>query len=137
MEARHALHRMVAEAREVAGPTQRGVSVVSPEDLLVMKGAKQAKGPRGSKKPPELPPEVTFDEVRMLIDVAMSEDKDLEMVYVAKTGQRLPLRVQPQRLAFKAASPVLVGLDRSEDERRTFVLDKIERMRVIDEEAEA
>ncbi len=137
MEARHALHRMVAEAREVAGPTQRGVSVVSPEDLQVMKGAKQAKGPRGAKKAPDLPPEVTVEEVRVLIDVAMSEDKDLEMVYVAKTGQRLPLRVQPQRLAFKSASPVLVGLDRSEDERRTFMLDKIERLRLIDEEAES
>jgi predicted DNA-binding transcriptional regulator YafY len=32
---------------------------------------------------------------------------------------------------------VLVGLDRAEDERRTFVLDKIERCRVVDEEAEA
>ena len=136
MEARHALHRMVAEARSAVGPTQRGVSVVSPEDLQVMMGVKKAKGPRGAKKAPALPPEVTSDEVRMLIDVAMSEDKDLEMVYVAKTGQRLPLRVQPQRLAFKAASPVLVGLDRNEDERRTFVLDKIERLRVIDEEAE-
>ena len=102
-----------------------------------MKGAKQAKGPRGAKKAPQLPPEVTMDEVRLLIDVAMSEDKDLEMIYVAKTGQRLPLRVQPQRLAFKSASPVLVGLDRVEDERRTFVLDKIERLRVVDEEAEA
>jgi len=134
MEARHQLHRQVAEARQALEPVQRGAAVVQPEDMQVMHGAKQTRGPGGKSNEPELPPEVTFDEVRLLIDVAMSEDKDLEMVYVAKTGQRLPLRVQPQRLAFKAESPVLVGLDRADDERRTFMLDKIERMRLFEEE---
>jgi len=135
VEARNNLHRLVADARAAVQPAQRGATMAPPESLLPIKGAKVAKGPGGKKaKAPELPPEVTLEECRMLIDVAMSDDKDLEMVYVAKTGQRLPLRVQPQRFAFKAASPVLVGLDRAEDERRTFVLDRIERLRVIDDE---
>jgi len=137
VEARNNLHKLVADARAAVQPAQRGASLASPEALQPIKGAKVAKGPGGKKKKKDdLPPEVTMEEVRLLIDVAMGEDKDLEMIYVAKTGQRLPLRVQPQRFAFKAESPVLVGLDRAEDERRTFVLDKIERLRVVEEESE-
>jgi len=135
VEARNNLHKLVAEARAAVQPAQRGASIAQPEDLQPIKGAKVAKGPKGKKKKKDdLPPEVTVEEVRMLIDEAMSDDHDVQMVYVAKTGQRLPLRVQPQRFAFKAESPVLVGLDRAEDERRTFVLDRIERLRVVHEE---
>ncbi len=140
VEARNALHRMVNEARAAAiEPTQRGQSLLSPEDLQPVPGARVAKSPSGGGKrqEPEPPPEVTVDEVRQLVDLAMSEELDLDMVYVAKTGQRLGMRVQPERLAFKSASPVLVGLDLSEEERRTFVLDRIERLRVIDDEEEA
>ena len=54
------------------------------------------------------------------------------MVYLAKNGQRLRCVVQPQRLAFKADAPVLVGLDRGEDERRTFVLERMERLRLLE-----
>ncbi|MEQ1570790.1 MAG: helicase-associated domain-containing protein, partial [Myxococcota bacterium] len=135
VEARQALHKMVAEAREAAvEPAQRGAELVKAGELHAVPGAKAARGPDDGGEPavPEMPPEVSVDEVRRLIDVALSEDRDLEMVYVAKTGQRLALSVQPQRIAFKAESPVLVGLDRAENERRTFVLDKIERMRVVD-----
>ncbi|MEZ4240972.1 MAG: helicase-associated domain-containing protein [Myxococcota bacterium] len=141
VEARNALRRQVAEAREAAvDPAQRGSVLARPEDLHPVPGAKAAKGPeQGGNAEPEMPPEVTPEEVRQLIDVALSEDRDLEMVYVAKTGQRLALMVQPQRIAFKAEAPVLVGLDRNENERRSFVLDKIERLRLVDpvEAAEA
>jgi hypothetical protein len=140
VEARNALHKMVADAREAAvEPAQRGAELVKPEDLCAVPGSKLAKGPEDAPeapKEPELPPEVSQDEVRKLIDLAMSEDRDLEMIYAAKTGQRLALLVQPQRIAFKADAPVLVGLDRAENERRTFVLDKIERMRLVDAPAE-
>jgi len=135
--ARNALHRMVSEARIAAvEPTHRGQALLPPESLHGVPGARVAKGPKKGSRPkePELPPEVTVEEVRLLIDIGMSEDKDLEMVYVAQNGQRLPMRVQPQRLAFKAESPVLVGLDRAEDERRTFVLGRIERLRLVEEE---
>ena len=54
------------------------------------------------------------------------------MVYLAKSGQRLHLKVQPQRMAFKADAPVLVGLDREEDARRTYLLDRIERIKVLE-----
>jgi hypothetical protein len=134
VEARNALHKLVADAREAAvEPAQRGAVLARPEELCGVPGAKVARGPeQPSDAEPELPPEVTLEEVRQLIDLALSEDRDLEMVYVAKTGQRLALMVQPQRIAFKAEAPVLVGLDRNENERRSFVLDKIERLRLID-----
>lgn len=139
VEARNALHKQVAEAREAAiEPAQRGAEIIKPEELCAVPGAKGAKGPEDApeKIEVEVPPEVTVDEVRRLVDLAMSEDKDLEMIYVAKTGQKLALLVQPQRIAFKADSPVLVGLDRSENERRTFVLDKIERLRLVEAPAD-
>ena len=44
-------------------------------------------------------------------DRAMSEAKDVEMTYLAKSGQKLQCRVTPERLAFKSDQPVLVGLD--------------------------
>jgi hypothetical protein len=135
--ARNALHKLVAEAREAAiEPSQRGADVVRPVDLVPVPGARTARGPEDVEEKkaaePELPPLVTLDEVRKLVDIAISDDKDLEMVYVAKTGQRLALVVQPQRIAFKVDSPVLVGLDRADDERRSFVLDKIERLRMVE-----
>jgi hypothetical protein len=134
VEARNALHKLVAEAREAAvEPAQRGSDLVKPGELHVVPGSKLAKGPDDLPEPaePDLPPEVSVADVRRLIDLALSEDRDLEMVYVAKTGHRLALLVQPQRIAFKAEAPVLVGLDRAENEPRTFVLDKIERLRVV------
>lgn len=137
VEARNALHRMVNEARAAAiEPAHRGQSLLPPETLQPVPGARITKGPAdagGKRKEPDLPPEVTVDEVRLLIDIAMSDDLNMDMVYVAKTGQRLAMRVQPDRLAFKADSPVLVGLDLGEDERRTFVLDRIERLRILDD----
>lgn len=130
VEARQTLHRMVNEARENPDDPLAGTSgLVPPEKMHPVPGTKVA-NVKGAE--PDQPPLVTADEVRVLIDRAMSKDLDLEMVYLAKNGQRLACIVQPQRLAFKADAPVLVGLDRTEDERRTFVLERVERLRVLD-----
>ncbi len=139
VEARQNLHKLVAEARATAiEPAQRGQTLLPPSQLQTVPGGRVTKGPSGKKKSaePELPPEVTIEEVRQLIDIGISDDLDLEMIYVAKTGAKLALTVQPERLAFKTDAPVLVGLDRKEDERRTFVLDRIERLRLIEEDDE-
>ncbi len=136
VEARNALHKLVNEARAAAvQPAQRGQALVSPPDLRTVPGSRVAKGPesmKGETTVPDLPPEVTVEEVRQLIDVAMTDEIELEMIYVAKNGQRIPMKVRPERLALKADAPVLVGLDVGEDERRTFVLDRIERLRLAD-----
>jgi hypothetical protein len=130
VEARQALHKLVADARALnLDPVQRSNNLVSPEALRAVPGTKVA-NKRGAK--PKQPPKVTVAEARMELERAMSKDRDVEMVYLAKTGQRLHLTVQPQRMAFKADSPVLVGLDRAEDARRTYVLDCIERIKVVE-----
>jgi predicted DNA-binding transcriptional regulator YafY len=64
----------------------------------------------------------------------MSKERDLEMVYLTSGGQRMECLVQPERMAFKSDTPVLVGLDINENERRSFLLDRIERMRIEDED---
>ena len=137
VEARHALHKMLGEARDLAvDPAKRGRTLAAPEKLQLVPGVKLARLPSGADDLEEVDeiPEVTVLEVRKLADRAMSRELDVEMVYVGKNGQRNTLLVEPQRFAFKGDMPVLVGLDKTEDERRTFVLEKIERMRILDEE---
>ncbi|MFT4622363.1 MAG: hypothetical protein ACI8PZ_001019 [Myxococcota bacterium] len=129
VEARQALHKLVADARAMTmDPMARGSNVVTPSALCPVPGTKAA-NKKGAKK--DLPPVVTVAEARAELERAMSADADIEMTYLAKTGQRLQLRVQPQRMAFKADAPVLVGLDRDEDARRTYLIDRIERIRII------
>lgn len=129
VEARRNLHRLVAEAREEAvDPASRGVSLVPPEQFLPVPGTRTA----NAAPEPDQPPMVSQSEVRQIIDRALSADCDLEMVYLAKNGQRLALRVQPERLAFKSDAPVLVGVDREEEAHRTFLLERIERLRVAE-----
>ena len=61
----------------------------------------------------------------------MAQEKDLEMVYRSRNGEALSCQVQPQRLAFKADAPVLVGLDRKEGDRRTYLLERIEKLKIV------
>ncbi len=131
-EARQNLHKIVAEAREALNdPVARSMALIEPEKLRPVPGAKVVK--IGGEAPAEIPT-VTIVEARVLIEKAMSKERDLEMVYLTSGGQRMECLVQPQRMAFKSDTPVLVGLDINENERRSFLLDRIERMRIQDEE---
>ncbi len=128
--ARAHLQKLVAEAREQAiDPAGKAAQTIAPELLCAVPGTRTA----ASAPEPDLPPLVNATEARQVLDKAMSKDHDVEMVYIAKTGERLALTVQPERLAFRDAVPVLVGLDRESGENRTFLLDKIERIRVLAE----
>ncbi len=129
VEARQALHKMVAEAREAGmDPSVAAIAELAPpEQLHGVPGTKVAKKVNTE---PTLPPEVDVDGARKLIDRALLKQFDLDMVYVAKDGKRLTCAVEPHRIAFKGASPVLVGLDKDENERRTYVLDRIERLAI-------
>ncbi len=131
VDARQRLRKMVADAREAAmGPSSRsGTELIDPEALKPVPGSRLASRKSATKG---MPPKVEPAEVRGLIEQALVKGMDLEMVYKTRTGQSLPCKVQPQRLAFKADDPVLVGLDREEDERRTFVLDRIERLELTE-----
>ncbi len=127
--ARANLHKLVAEARESAvEPAGRAAGQVPPEQFQGVPGTKAAA--QGGE--PDLPPLVSATEARGIVEQALAEKVDLEMVYLAKTGERLAMLVSPERFAFRDAMPVLVGLDRASDENRTFVLDKIERLRIVE-----
>jgi hypothetical protein len=128
VEARAALHKQVGEARDAASdPMSRSATLVDPGVLRPVPGTRMAQRKRSE---PDRPPLLKPGEARGLIDAALAQDTPMEMVYLAKNGQRLNLLVQAQRLAFKGEAPVLVGLDINEDARRTFVLDRIERLRL-------
>lgn len=128
VEARQALHKLVAEAREqLKDPVAKSMALIQPEKLKPVPGAKVIKVT--DEAPAEIPI-VDASQARILIEKAMSKELDLEMVYLTSAGQRLECLVQPERMAFKADTPVLVGLDVAEGERRSFLLDRIERMQI-------
>ena len=130
VEARQQLHRLVAEARESAiDPAGRTAELVQPEKLHAVPGTRLAN--LLPDEPEELPGATTPEEIRSLLEKAMQADGDVEMVYLAKTGQKLTCKVHPERIAFKSEAPVLVGLDKDEKERRTFLLERIERLRLL------
>ena len=87
-----------------------------------MSRAKKAEAAKGGTDPKK---------VKSIIDKAMAEEKDIEMVYRARNGESLACQVQPQRLAFKADAPVLVGLDRKEGDRRTYLLERIVKLKIV------
>lgn len=137
VEARANLFKALAEAREQAQePMRRRVGVVDPSQLQALPGVNvRALGSRARKNEAETPPpEVTLDEVHQLVDEALNGEKGLEMVYLARTGQRLDCIVRPQRLAFKDGVAMLVGLDLGSNERRSFMLERIERLRIAEED---
>jgi len=131
VEARGNLRKLVAEARASSvDPKDRSQKLIDPSSLCPVPGAKYGKSGKG-KSQKQGPPEVKPEDVKGLIDQAMAKEQDLQMVYRSRNGQALSCQVQPQRLAFKAESPVLVGLDRQGGDRRTYMLDRIERLQIV------
>ena len=135
VEARAGLHRMLVQAREdtVNPSNAAGPDFVSASRLRAVPGSKSAGKKSKSTKGIDQPPLVNSAEVRTIIDQAMAQNVHMDMVYLAKNGQRIACEVEPQRLAFKGSAPVLVGLDCGEDERRSYVLERIERLRIREE----
>ena len=128
VEARQNLHRCVREAREAAeDPMTRGMKLVEPEALHAVPGTKVAKR---RKTVENKPPKVEPAEARQQLEKAMSLETDVGMVYVTQQGQKLSCIVEPQRVALKGAQVLLVGLDRESNERRTYHVDRIERLRI-------
>jgi hypothetical protein len=129
VEARAALRRMVAEAREASiDPKDRGAAMIPAEQLIAIPGTTKSKA---SKDKASAKARTDPAQVKETIDKAMAQANDIEMVYRARNGEALTVLVQPQRLAFKAEAPVLVGLDRKEDARRTYLLERIEQLKIV------
>jgi hypothetical protein len=130
VEARAQLHKALFEAREaVQDPMGRDAELIDPRNLQPVPGTRLEES---GEAEPDMPPEVDPTTARQIIDKALSKDQLLQMVYLAKTGQRIACEIQPERLALKDAQPVLVGLDVAENERRSFMLDRIERLRAVE-----
>ncbi|TNE85074.1 MAG: WYL domain-containing protein [Deltaproteobacteria bacterium] len=130
VEARQNLHRLVREAREASvDPLKRGLEAVEPEALHAVPGTRVAKRKKAKE---DKPPLVDAAEARQILERAMSEETDVEMVYKTQNAQKLTCLVEPQRVAFKGDQVVLVGLDRESGERRTYHLERIERLRIVE-----
>jgi hypothetical protein len=123
-EARMGLHKALAEARDAVDLAD--AAGFEPAQLCPVPGTRV----QHIAGEPDLPPLVNTTQAGALLDEAMSQDLNVEMVYLARTGQKVTFIVRPERLAFKGDSPVLVGMDAADGERRTYVLDNIERLRI-------
>ncbi|HMV68496.1 MAG TPA: helicase-associated domain-containing protein, partial [Myxococcota bacterium] len=127
VEARANLHKLLGEARDaVADPGEREGGLIDPGQLHPVPGTRV---PTSSSEP-DIPPPVTPQQARAVLDEAIGRDANVEMVYQARNGQRLNFVVRPERLTFRGDSPVLVGTDMGDNERRTYVLENIERLRI-------
>lgn len=130
VEVRQNLHRLVREAREAStDPLRRGLESIEPEQLHAVPGTRVAKRKKGRD---DAPPLVDANEARVILERAMSEETDVEMVYKYQNAEKRTSMVEPQRVAFKGDQLLLVGLDRETNERRTYHIDRIERLRIVE-----
>ncbi len=130
---RERLHHLVAEAREASDdPTARAREAdVEPGDLLPVPGAAIKSGPRKPrKKKGRDTPRLTTREARKAIDQAIALNMALDLRYTGKDGSATPAKVVPERLALNpAGEPVMVALDLASNARRTYKLERIERLK--------
>ncbi len=133
MQARERLLQLVAEARaEVDDPTARAQAAdTAPEDIRLVPGVSVQRG--GRRKRRDLPPRVSPREARMIADRAIKEGRPLEVLYLSRDGRRVRFRVRPERLAVTpAGDEVMVGTDLSSQDRRSYRLTHIERLRAVE-----
>ena len=132
--ARERLMALVAEAREASqDPLARAHAADTlPEDLQAVPGAQVSRSqPRKRKK--DQPPRVSPREARLIVNQSILSGQTLEVLYLAKDGKRVTCSVAPERLAVSpAGDEVMVALDLKKDERRTYKLAQIERMRAVE-----
>ncbi len=128
VEARLQLQRMVTEARAAANEGGSGSGLVPPAQLAAVPGT------RGDVPSAEVEPipAVNATEARALLERAMARSRDVEMVYLSRSGQRVNLVVQPERIALKADAAVLVAIDHGDKENKSFLIDRIERLKIVD-----
>ncbi len=132
VEARANLSKALVEAREAARePTRRAGGIVDASQLHPVPGVSvRSLGAGARKNDDDGPPEVDAQEVQRIVDEALARGATLEMVYLARNGQKIECTVAPQSLAFKDATPMLVGLDLGSNDRLSYVLERIERLRI-------
>ena len=129
--ARAALNRMVTDAREAAvRPTARGADAVPPEALHPVPGTRMPRMPSGTADEADEGP-MDRAEIEDVLEDAISRRLDVELTYDGRAGLSTT-RVEPHRRTFRAEAPVLVGLDRSDNARHTYLLERVVRVRVLE-----
>jgi len=136
-DARDRLHHLLAEAREQReDPLARAHSAdTQPEDLRPVPGSATAHRLQPRERPAQNRPERTsINEVRAIVDRALSQGLWLEMVYVsAKDQSRKQLVVAPERVALnREGAAVLVATDVAQGVKLSYALLQIERARSVE-----
>ena len=79
-----------------------------------------------------LPPKTTPEQADAAVREALTDGKNLEMVYVTRDDKHTLTKVAPERLAInREGLPVLVARNLDRDERLTYRMSQIERIRTI------
>jgi hypothetical protein len=101
-----------------------------PENLHPVPGS--VRPSRRSRRKREEPPRCTQNEVRDICERALSERKNLQMLYVTRTDERKLITVMPERLATTPQGrQVLVAADIQRKERLSYQLLQIERLAAV------
>jgi signal recognition particle subunit SEC65 len=127
--ARERLLSLVVQAREDREDTLAIAHAADtrPGALHIVPGS--VSGGKRKRKKNELPPRCSPREVREICERACSQKQNLQMLYVARDGQRKLVRVAPERVAVNhAGQQVLVAEDLSRKERLAYQLIQIERL---------
>lgn len=133
VEARGRLLKLVEDAREASeDPLARVHAIDSdPEELHPVPGT-GIKDKKKARFRPSLPPHTTPEETEATVRKAVADGSILEMVYVTKDDRRTLLKVAPERVALnREGQLVLVARDLEKDERLTYRINQIERVRAV------
>ncbi len=131
--ARERLEKVVAEIREAnEDPLARAQAEDTPPEELHPVPGSGIRDRKSRKGRSALPPKATPEKADAAVREALTEDKNLELVYVTRDDKRTLIKVAPERLAInREGLPVLVARNLERDERLTYRMAQIERIRTI------
>lgn len=136
VEGRERLHMLLAEARDDRDdPVARAHSAdTQPEDLRPVPGSALAAGLARKERRQQGPVRLTLEELKALAEKAINERRVLQMEYLsAKDQSRKEFLVSPERVALnREGALVLVATDLGLNQRLSFALTQILRLRAVD-----
>ena len=116
----------------VSGRMSKGVTMDKAKEELYQEARQNFKSFLDKRKKDQ-PPRVSPREARLIVNRSIQSGQTLDVLYLAKDGKRVSCSVSPERLAVSpAGDEVMVALDIKKDERRTYKLAQIERMRAVE-----
>ncbi len=133
VDARERLHQALESARSAMDdPMDMAHSEDTPPEQLHPVPGSGIKDRRKSRSRKSLPPFTSKQETEAIVTKAMQDGRNLELVYVTRDSRRNLLKVEPERLAYnREGQQVLVARDLQKDERLTYRMAQVERIRAI------